>query len=98
MEGQYPAVSGCAGTFKQAGPTRYAEGMALKYFYSARCGSFARIENPRTNCAAVLERSDSGAGRADGWGSETADPGIDYAYSKIGNNLNGRGVAGPADL
>lgn len=90
MEGQYPTVSSCAGTFQQVGATRYAEGMALKYFYSSRCGSFARIENSRANCAAVLERSNSGAGRADGWVSETVDPGINYAYSKIGSNLNGR--------
>ncbi|MEU0477345.1 hypothetical protein ACFW5S_34045 [Streptomyces olivaceus] len=72
------------------GSTRYAEGTALKYFCSDKCGSFARIENSRANCAAVLERSGSGAGRADGWVSETVAPGIDYAYSKIGNNLNGR--------
>ncbi|WP_406497526.1 hypothetical protein OHB06_45555 [Streptomyces sp. NBC_01604] len=90
MEGQYPTISSCSGTFGQVGATRYAEGMALKYFYSSKCGSFARIENSRANCAAVLERSDSGAGRADGWVSETVDPGITYAYTKIGNNLNGR--------
>ncbi|MBT2419334.1 hypothetical protein J7F01_32690 [Streptomyces sp. ISL-22] len=89
-EGQYPTVSGCSGTFRQVGPTGTAEGMRLKYFYSDRCGSFARIENSRANCAAVLERSNSGAGRADGWVSETVDAGTDYAYTKIGNNLNGR--------
>ncbi|MFG3497393.1 hypothetical protein [Streptomyces sp. NPDC047928] len=89
-EGQYPTVSGCAGTFRQIGNTIYAEGMALKYFYSDRCGSFARIENSRSNCAAVLERSNSGAWRADAWVSETVDPGINYAYTKMGNNLNGR--------
>jgi hypothetical protein len=64
--------------------------MALKYFYSSKCGSFARIENSRANCAAVLQRSNSGTGRVDGWVSETVDPGINYAYTKIGNNLNGR--------
>ncbi|MEU4576249.1 hypothetical protein ACBI99_17880 [Nonomuraea sp. ATR24] len=90
FEGQYPTVGGCAGTFRQVGPTRTAGGMALKYFYSDRCGSFARIENSRTNCAAVLERSNSGAARADGWVSETVDPGVTYAYTKIGNNLHGR--------
>lgn len=90
MEGQYPTVSSCSGTFRQVGATRYAEGMALKYFYSGKCGSFARIENSRPNCAAVLERSDSGAHRADGWVSETVDSGITYAYTQIGNNLNGR--------
>ncbi|MDN3266826.1 hypothetical protein [Streptomyces sp. MA15] len=73
-EGQYPTVSGCAGTFRQVGATRSFEGMRLKYFSSDACGSFARIENARTNCAAVLERSNSGAGRADGWVSETVDP------------------------
>jgi hypothetical protein len=72
------------------GATRYSEGMALKYFYSAKCGSFARIENSRANCAAVLQRSNSGTGRVDGWVSETVDSGINYAYTKIGNNLNGR--------
>jgi hypothetical protein len=90
MEGQYPTVSSCAGTFQQVGATRYAGGMALKYFYSSKCGSFARIENSRANCAAVLQRSNSGTGRVDGWVSETVDPGINYAYTKIGNNLNGR--------
>ncbi|CAL9656641.1 hypothetical protein SUDANB176_06819 [Streptomyces sp. enrichment culture] len=89
-EGQYPAVSGCSGTFRQIGPTRHAENMALKYFYSDACGSFARIENSRANCAAVLERSNNGAHRADGWVSETVDPGITYAYTMIGNNLHGR--------
>ncbi len=89
-EGQYPTVSGCSGTFRQVGTTQYAEGMALKYFYSDSCGSFARIENSRDNCAAVLERSNSGAARPDGWVSETVDAGIDYAYTKIGNNLDGR--------
>jgi hypothetical protein len=90
FEGQYPTVSSCSGTFRQVGPTRTAEGMSLKYFYSDKCGSFARIENSRANCAAVLERSNSGAGRADGWVSETVDSGINYAYTKIGSNLNGR--------
>ncbi len=90
FEGQYPTVSGCNGSFRQIGPTETADGMALKYFYSDKCGSFARIENSRANCAAVLERSNTGAGRADGWVSETVDSGINYAYTKIGSNLNGR--------
>ncbi|MFD5662061.1 hypothetical protein [Streptomyces hirsutus] len=90
MEGQYPTISSCAGTFGQVGPTQRFENMALKYFYSGSCGSFARIENSRANCAAVLERSNNGVGRADGWVSETVDPGIAYAYTKIGNNLHGR--------
>ncbi|GAA4326322.1 hypothetical protein GCM10023086_53800 [Streptomyces venetus] len=90
MEGQYPTTSFCTGTFRQVGATKYAEGMALKYFYSDKCGSFARIENSRANCAAVLQRSNGGVGRVDGWVSETVDPGITYAYTQMGNNLNGR--------
>ncbi|MEU4485625.1 hypothetical protein [Streptomyces purpurascens] len=90
MEGQYPTTSFCSGTFRQVGPTKYAEGMALKYFYSDKCGSFARIESSRPGCAAVLQRSDSGAGRVDGWVSETVDSGINYAYTQMGNNLSGR--------
>ncbi|OPG10991.1 hypothetical protein B1R27_00340 [Streptomyces sp. GKU 895] len=90
MEGQYPTTNYCTGTFRQVGSTQYAGNMALKYFYSDKCGSFARIENSRENCAAVLQRSDNGVGRNDGWVSETVDPGINYAYTQMGNNLNGR--------
>jgi hypothetical protein len=90
MEGQYPTTSFCSGTFRQIGATKYAEGMALKYFYSDKCGSFARIENSRANCAAVLQRSNNGTGRVDGWVSETVDSGINYAYTQMGNNLSGR--------
>lgn len=89
-EGQYPTTSYCSGTFRQIGATKYAEGMALKYFYSDKCGSFARIENSRPGCVAVLQRSNSGVGRVDGWVSESVDPGITYAYTQMGNNLNGR--------
>lgn len=89
-EGQYPTTNFCTGTFRQIGATQSAEGMALKYFYSDKCGSFARIENSRAGCAAVLQRSDNGAGRIDGWVSETVDSGINYAYTMMGNNLNGR--------
>ncbi|MEU9332590.1 hypothetical protein AB0D49_05405 [Streptomyces sp. NPDC048290] len=90
MEGQYPTVGYCNGTFSQVGATQYHSGMALKYYYSSKCGSFARIENSRANCAAVLQRSNNGVGRVDGWVSETVDPGINYAYTQIGSNLSGR--------
>ena len=53
-------------------------------------GSFARIENSRPGCAAVLQRSNNSTGRNDGWVSETVDSGINYAYTQMGNNLNGR--------
>jgi hypothetical protein len=90
MEGLYPTHSSCAGTFRQIGPTQFAGSMALKYFYSDSCGSFARIENSRPGCVAVLQRSNDGVGRVDGWVSESVDPGINYAYTKLGNNLHGR--------
>lgn len=89
-EGQYPTTNFCSGTFRQIGATKTFQGMSLKYFYSDKCGSFARIDNSRANCEAVLERSDNGAGRADGWVSETVDNGINYAYTMMGSNLNGR--------
>ncbi|MFF3286587.1 hypothetical protein [Streptomyces sp. NPDC003023] len=84
FEGQYPTVGGCSGTFSQK-YVRYAEGMTLRYYYSGSCGSFARIENSRPGCVAVAQRADGG-----GWVSESVDPGITYAYTKIANNLNGR--------
>ncbi len=86
LEGQYPTTSFCAGTFSLK-YQKSASGMTLKYYYSGKCGSFARIENSRANCAALAERN-SPSGQ--GWVSETVDPGITYAYSKIADNLNGR--------
>jgi len=83
FEGQYPTVGGCTGSFTEK-YTRHAEGMTLRYYYSSRCGSFARIENSRPGCVAVAVRSNGG------WVSESVDPGITYAYTKIANNLNGR--------
>ncbi|MBA2812814.1 hypothetical protein E0500_037225 [Streptomyces sp. KM273126] len=64
FEGLYSTHARCAGSFRQTGPTRSAEGISLKYFYSDRCGSFARIENARQNCAAALERSNGRVSRA----------------------------------
>ncbi len=81
-EGSYPTVAGCTGTFAQK-HTRSAEGMTLRYYYSSKCGSFSRIENARPGCVAVTERSG-------GWVSESVDPGVDYAYTKMVNNLAGR--------
>ncbi|MEU7278133.1 hypothetical protein AB0A69_04980 [Streptomyces sp. NPDC045431] len=83
-EGSYPTVSGCSGTFALKYTTG-ASGITLKYFYSSKCGSFARIENAPQGCVAVAQRADGG-----GWVSESVDPGINYAYTKIANNLNGR--------
>ncbi|MGW1884506.1 hypothetical protein [Streptomyces sp. NPDC001970] len=88
-EGSYPTISACAGTFSLKFQRSF-EGITLKYFYSGKCGSFARIENARTNCAAVAQRSNGSVARVDGWASETVDPGINYAYTKIANNLSGK--------
>ncbi|MGI8781452.1 MAG: hypothetical protein ACR2L8_15035, partial [Solirubrobacteraceae bacterium] len=63
--------------------------LRLKYFYSSRCGSFARVENAPRNCRVVLERS-STQFYWWGWVVETVDPGINYAYTKVANNLQGR--------
>ena len=63
--------------------------VTLKYFYNGACGSFARIENAPRNCWVVLDRSTDG-GRTWTWVMETVDPGIDFAYTMMGNNLSGR--------
>ncbi|MFG3322554.1 hypothetical protein ACGF3J_31305 [Streptomyces sp. NPDC048171] len=94
-EGLYPQQSSCSGSYAQpavpGGATKTAvyagRTITLKYFYSAGCGSFARIENAPQGCAAHSNRlTDSGVE----WVLETVDPGIDYAYTKVINNLSGR--------
>jgi len=55
--------------------------------YSPGCGSFARVENAPRDCAAHSNRLD---GSKIVWVLETVDPGINYAYTKVINNLNGR--------
>jgi len=89
MEGFYPTQEPCAGTFRLIHSTTW-NGIRLKYFYSDVCGSFARIENAPQNSSALLQRSDDGRPEADGWVAESVDPGINYAYTMIGNNLHGR--------
>ncbi len=96
-EGSYPERTPCKFYLPPVpgGATRsaYLAGwgyITLKYFYSDGCGSFARIENaPTGRCAAVLDRSTDG-GRTHVNVSEPVDPGINFAYTKMGNNLNGR--------
>ncbi|MER6134040.1 hypothetical protein [Streptomyces sp. BV286] len=93
-EGLYPEQTSCSGSYYQpnvpGGATKTAvyggRTITLKYFYSPNCGSFARIENAPQGCAAHSNRS----GSPIVWVLETVDPGIDYAYSKVINNLNGR--------
>ncbi|MEU9183120.1 hypothetical protein AB0D14_00840 [Streptomyces sp. NPDC048484] len=93
-EGLYPESTSCAGSYYSpvANHTVSYGGytITLKYFYNGGCGSFARIENAPTNCSAYLDRSDDGG--AEGWvnTSEPVEAGLTYAYTKIGNNLDGR--------
>lgn len=65
MEGLYPTHPTCVGTFRQIYGTTW-NGIRLKYFYSDRCGSFARIENAPQNSSALLQRSNDSRPRADG--------------------------------
>lgn len=98
-EGSYPTVAGCTGTFflpsdvpGGAVQTRAYDGrqVKLEFYYSHRCGAYARLSNSPANCYVVLFRDSNGDRSSDGNVSETIDPGIDYAYTKIANNLNGR--------
>ncbi|MGW2329712.1 hypothetical protein ACWC5C_28700 [Streptomyces sp. NPDC001700] len=94
-EGLYPEQTSCSGRYTQpnvpGGATKTAvyqgRTITLKYFYNSGCGSFARIENAPQGCAAHSNRLE---GSQIVWVLETVDPGINYAYTKIINNLNGR--------
>ncbi|ELP66979.1 hypothetical protein ACKI1I_14870 [Streptomyces turgidiscabies] len=94
-EGLYPEQTSCSGRFTQpnvpGGATKTAvyggRTITLKYFYSSGCGSFARIENAPQGCAAHSNRLTATQIE---WVLETVDPGIDFAYTKVINNLDGR--------
>ena len=94
-EGRYPEQTSCSGRYTQpsvpGGATKTAvyqgRTITLKYFYNSGCGSFARIENAPQGCAAHSNRLD---GSKIVWVLETVAPGIDYAYTKVINNLAGR--------
>ncbi len=64
--------------------------ITLKYFYSGRCGSFAAINNAPRDCSVFLDRTPTRSTRFWSHVGETVDPGHNFAYTKIGNNLNGR--------
>jgi hypothetical protein len=96
-EGSYPTVSGCAGTYREI--YRLDTGgqgatAVLRMYYSSVCGAYARIDNvnsPSSTTVTVrLNRSNNGDKIADGYVGETVDRGLNYAYTKLGNNLNGR--------
>ncbi|MGK5637419.1 hypothetical protein ACSNOK_03750 [Streptomyces sp. URMC 126] len=94
-EGLYPGKTSCSGQYHQpnvpGGATKTAvwagRTITLRYFYSRGCGSYARIDNAPRGCAAHSNRL---AGSSIVWVLETVDPGIDYAYTKVINNLDGR--------
>jgi hypothetical protein len=91
-EGVYPEKSGCKYRL-----TRSAKGVwggrtiPLRYYYSGRCGSFARIDNAPRSCKVWLDRTPD-RDTVGGWDfvGETVDPGLNFAYTKVGNNLGGR--------
>lgn len=91
-EGVYPSSTPCRDRFQlQQSTTGTYEGHAitLKYYYHDDCGSFARIDGAPESCAAILDRStDDGASWT--WVRELVEPGIDFAYTRMGNNLEGR--------
>ncbi len=90
-EGKYPGSTGCSYRLQQSRTATYAgRRVTLKYFYSGGCGSFARIENAPRACSAWLDRTANGSTSRWDYVGETVDAGIDYAYTKVGNNLSGR--------
>jgi hypothetical protein len=89
-EGRYPEQTPCRYSLNQSRTASWGgHSIRLRYFYSGGCGSFARIDNAPRNCTAIIDRSADG-GRT--WSSvwESVDPGINFAYTQVGNNLSGR--------
>lgn len=91
-EGVYPEDTPCDGMFgisQRLFVSYQSSTITLTYFYHENCGSFARIENAPASCIAVLERSaDDRMSWA--WVGEIVEPGLNYAYTQIGNNLDRR--------
>ncbi|MFI0977748.1 hypothetical protein ACH4SP_12125 [Streptomyces sp. NPDC021093] len=95
-EGKYPENTPCSGSYSLIHRTSAnvnGRTITLKYFYAGGCGSFARIENAPQGCYAWLDRTSyvpSGNPTSWDWVRESVDSGINYAYTQVGNNLNGR--------
>ncbi len=90
-EGRYPESTPCS--YKQVASRTGSWGgrnITLKYFYSSQCGSFARIENAPRECWVILDRTLDRTVNKWEWVGETVDPGINFAYTMVGNNLSGR--------
>ncbi|GAA1605323.1 hypothetical protein GCM10009789_69100 [Kribbella sancticallisti] len=98
-EGSYPTIGGCSGTFflpsdVPGGSVQYASWQGrqvkLEFYYSHRCGAYGRVSNAPQGCTVYVYRDSNGDRNYDGVVGESVDPGIDFAYTKIANNLNGR--------
>lgn len=95
-EGRYPEQTVCgANSFREyeyRTTVRWGgRDILVEYFYSGGCGSYARINNAPRQCAAFLDRTRySNNVKIWDFVAEGVDPGIDYAYTQVGNNLNGR--------
>ncbi len=92
-EGKYPESTPCRYNLQQSKSATWAGSkITLKYFYSGQCGSFARIDNAPPYCKVYLDRTRSSNPNPSSWDyvGETVDPGINFAYTKVGNNLSGR--------
>lgn len=68
--------------------------LTIRLCYSNSYGAYARLDGAAVNdsrCKAILDRSNS-AHETRSWSSvwETVDGGVRYAYTKVGNDLNGR--------
>jgi hypothetical protein len=91
-EGDYQEQTPCKDLFEvfETHDVSYGnQTITLKYLYHGDCGSYARIENAPTSCAAILERTtDHGVSWA--WVGEVVEPYLDFAYTQIGNNLDDR--------
>jgi hypothetical protein len=91
-EGLYPSSTPCRGEFQlqqRTTGTYQDREIALEYFYHDDCGSFARIEDAPEDCVVILDRS-TDAGVSWAWVRERVEPGLDFAYTMMGNNLEGR--------
>lgn len=90
-EGSYPESTPCRYSLLQSRTAAWGgRTITLKYFYSGGCGSFARIDNAPGDCSVFLDRTPTQSTSSWNYVGETVDAGINYAYTMIGNNLNGR--------
>ncbi|MDQ7804185.1 hypothetical protein Q5425_10605 [Amycolatopsis sp. A133] len=90
-EGQYPTSTPCAGGFGvHATKTFNWFGRigTLRMYYHPSCGVYARVDNVESYCYVQSHRN-SGEFGPYGWVTETTD-GLNYAYTMMTNNLNGR--------